>query len=134
VYRLYHQIRCNNTTQANADRIAALFALNPRNATHLIRLIIDATSAVDNKTKWRWTQALRFAWHQRRNWEHIADFLRLHGGIAGCARDFAALTAHPPRGFVAVGGPQRFPRVPLYVDKDLLTSAGERLAHCLTKA
>jgi hypothetical protein len=125
VYRLYRRLRRKKAAKKSARRIAALFDINIRKDAHPIRAIIDATSNADGKTKWRWTQALRYAWRERHAWTDLSDFLRHHGGAAGCARDLAALTAHPPRGFVAIGGPERFPRVPLYIEKELLTADGE---------
>jgi hypothetical protein len=65
--------------------------LRERKRIHLIRMIIDATSRADNKTKSRWTRALRYAWHERREWKRLATFLQEHGGPAGCAARFAAL-------------------------------------------
>jgi hypothetical protein len=63
---------------------------------HLIRIIIDATSRADKKTKSRWTRALRYAWHERREWKHLATFFEEFGGPAGCAARFAALKANKP--------------------------------------
>jgi hypothetical protein len=125
VYRLYRRLRRRKAAKQSARRIAALFALKIRKDSHPMRVIIDATSNADAKTKWRWSQGLRYAWRERHTWTDFSAFLRDHGGAAGCARDFAALTGHPPRGFVAVGGPERLPRVPLYIDKDLLAADGE---------
>jgi hypothetical protein len=125
VYRLYRRLRRRRAAQQAAARIAALFGLKIRKGTHALRVIIDATSRADKKTKSRWTQALRYAWQQRHTWTDFADFFRDHGGAAGCAREFAALTPRPPRGCVASGGDRRRPRVPLYIDKRLLTADGE---------
>jgi hypothetical protein len=68
-----------------------LFGL--RKQKHPIRVIIDATSAADNKTKSRWTRALRYAWRKRKAWEDLKSFLRENSGPAGCAEQFAAV--HP---------------------------------------
>jgi hypothetical protein len=56
------------------------------------RLIIDATSTADIKTKSRWTRALRYAWRERSAWTDLEAFLRKNGGPAGCATQFAAIT------------------------------------------
>jgi hypothetical protein len=125
VYRLYRHLRRKKAAKQTARRIAALFDLKIRTDAHPIRVIIDATSNADSKTKWRWTQALRYAWHERHAWTDFAAFLRDHGGAAGCARDLAALTGQPPRGFVAISGPDRRPHVPLYIAKGLLAADGE---------
>jgi hypothetical protein len=67
-----------------------------RKGIHQIRMIIDATSRADNKTKSRWTRALRYAWHERREWKRLATFFEEHGGPTGCAARFAALKANKP--------------------------------------
>jgi hypothetical protein len=59
----------------------------------LIRVIIDTTSTADNKTKSRWTRALRYAWRERGHWTDLQTFLKQNGGPAGCAERFAAV--HP---------------------------------------
>jgi hypothetical protein len=96
VYRLYRRFRRRRVAQKSAERIAKLFGLTIRNGTHPIRVFIDATSTADNKTKWRWTQALRFAWAERHAWTTLPTFVRNYGGAAGCAAECSARTAHPP--------------------------------------
>jgi hypothetical protein len=72
----------------------SLLSPRQRKGIHLIRMIIDASSGADNKTKSRWTRALRYAWRERREWKHLTTFLQEHGGPAGCAARFAALKAN----------------------------------------
>ena len=72
-------------------RLISLLGPRQRNGTHLIRMIFDATSRADNKTKSRWTRALRYAWHERREWKRLETFFQEHGGPAGCAARLAAL-------------------------------------------
>jgi hypothetical protein len=93
VFHLYVQLRRRNQAKTSARRLAKLFGLRTQNRTHPIRVIIDATSTADLKTKSRWTRALRYAWRERKTWTDLKSFLRENGGPAGCATQFAAV--HP---------------------------------------
>ena len=95
VFELYVQLRRRNQAKPSARRIAKLFGLRKQNRTHPIRVIIDATSTADLKTKSRWSRALRYAWRERKTWKDLGSFLRENGGPAGCADQFAAIN---PRG------------------------------------
>jgi hypothetical protein len=75
----------------NAVLIARLFGLRQQNRANPIRVIIDATSTADNKTKSRWTRAVCYAWRKRRAWSDLTRFLWENGGHAGCAQQFAAI-------------------------------------------
>lgn len=59
--------------------------------THLISVIIAATSAEDKRTQSRWAQALRYAWKYRERRGHLSltEFFGKNGGVAGCARKFS---------------------------------------------
>jgi hypothetical protein len=94
VLRLYRRLRRSNHAKNVGQNIISLLGLRQRKGRHLIRMIIDATSRADNKTKSRWTRALRYAWHERREWKHLETFLQEHGCPAGCAARFAALKAN----------------------------------------
>jgi hypothetical protein len=57
-----------------------------------LRIVLDATSTADLKTRSRMGRALRYVFNHQKNWrprEMLARFLREHGGIAGCARKIA---------------------------------------------
>jgi hypothetical protein len=92
VFELYVQLRRTRQAKKSARLIAKLFGLRKQNGTHPIRVIIDATSTTDLKSRSRWTRALRYAWRERRTWTDLDAFLRENGGPAGCARQFAAIT------------------------------------------
>jgi hypothetical protein len=92
VFELYVQLRRRNRAKPSARRIAKLIGLRKQNRTHPIRVIIDATSTADLKTRSRWSRALRYAWRERK-WKDLGSFLRENGGPAGCASQFAAV--HP---------------------------------------
>ena len=90
VFELYVQLRRTKQAKSWARHIGKLFGLRKQNRAHPIRVIIDATSTTDLKTKSRWSRALRYAWHERRKWTDLDAFLRENGGPAGCADQFAA--------------------------------------------
>ena len=91
VFDLYVRLRRRNQAKPSARRIAKLFGLRNQKCSHCIRVIIDATSTADLKTKSRWSRALRYAWRERRTWKDLGSFLRENGGPAGCADQFAAM-------------------------------------------
>lgn len=93
VFELYVQLRRTKQAKLASIRIAQLFRLSNQKRTHPIRVIIDATSTADIKTKSRWSRALRYAWRQRKIWTDLKSFLRENGGPAGCGARFAAI--HP---------------------------------------
>ena len=115
VFKFYELLRRKNEARMSADRIAELFGIRTQKHTHSIRVIIEATSAADVKTKSRWCRALRFAWRERKRWKKFRAFLESNGGPAGCAAKFAAL--HPqhsriPANAVRINGMDRVPTLP----------------------
>jgi hypothetical protein len=91
VFELYVQLRRTKQAKQSAKSIAKLFRLRKQDRTHPIRVIIDATSRADLKTRSRWTRALRYTWRERRTWRDLRTLLRENGGPAGCADQFAAI-------------------------------------------
>jgi hypothetical protein len=91
VLSFYRLLRRNREARRSADRIAHLFCIPRQERTHPIRVIIDATSAADEKTKSRWARSLRYAWYGRRFWKDLNELFRSNGGPAGCAEEYAAL-------------------------------------------
>jgi hypothetical protein len=59
-------LRRTKQAKKAATCIAKLFGLRKQNRTHCIRVIIDATSTADIKTRSRWTRALKYAWRGRK--------------------------------------------------------------------
>jgi hypothetical protein len=96
VLEVYVQLRRTKQAKKAATRIAKLFQLRNQKCTHPIRVIIDATSTADLKTRSRWSRALRYAWRERRAWTDLTSFLRKNGGPAGCAEQFAAIRGKYP--------------------------------------
>jgi hypothetical protein len=93
VLEIYVQLRPSNRAKPWARRVGKLFGLRKQNRTHPIRVIIDATSTADLKTRSRWSRALRYAWRERKTWKDLRSFLRENGGPAGCADRFAAINS-----------------------------------------
>jgi hypothetical protein len=91
VFDLYIRLRRKKQANKAATLIAKLFGLRNQKRAHPIRVIIDATSTTDLKTRSRWSRALRYAWRQRKTWKGLGSFLRENGGPAGCADQFAAV-------------------------------------------
>jgi hypothetical protein len=91
VFEFYVQLRRRNEAKPLARRMAELFGLRSQKRTHPIRVIIDATSTADIKTRSRWTRALRYAWRERKAWADLTLFLRENSGPAWCADQFAAI-------------------------------------------
>ncbi len=96
VFELYVRLRRTGQAKRAARLIAKFFGLRNQKRTHPIRVIIDATSTADLKTKSRWTRALRYAWRERKTWTDFTSFLRENGGPAGCAKQFAAIKRKDP--------------------------------------
>jgi hypothetical protein len=121
VYRLYDRLRRNRATNTGVRRqLTGYQASCGHKRNHPIRTILDATSSVDNKTKSRWTRALRFAWHERKRWTKFETLLIQYGGIAGCADQYAAL--HPKYGKDSITYRDPVGRVYLVVSKSLARS------------
>jgi hypothetical protein len=76
VFGLYVQLRRTEQAKKAATLIAKLFDLQKQKGAHPIRVIIDATSTADDKTKSRWTRALRYAWRERRTWSDLGSWIR----------------------------------------------------------
>jgi hypothetical protein len=90
VFELYVQLKRTKHAKKAARLIAKLFGLRNHKRSHPIRVIIDATSTADIKTKSRWSRALRYTWRERKTWIDLGSFWE-NGGPAGCARQFAAI-------------------------------------------
>lgn len=130
VFSQYATWKCAGVQDRAAKRLAKVAGLARRQVRHPIRVIIDATSTADRRTKSRWCRALRYAWrgHRRRK-QDLFDCLDAQGGITGCASRWADLHAHKrtPPGYVRVGGEDRFPKIPFFIGKELLNEYGDYL-------
>jgi hypothetical protein len=120
VLDFYARLRRNNKAKISADRVAELFGIRKRKGTHSIRVLIDATSSADEKTKSRWTRALRYAWREREHWKKLPEFMLLNGGPAGAAAKWSALRSRTPPDSVRIGGKNRVPKIPMFANVELL--------------
>jgi hypothetical protein len=91
VHSVYAGLRRRKWARLGAKVLTSLCNLPARRDRHPIRAIIDASTLreADVKAKSRATQALRYAWRQRGQWDDIIDFFQRNGGVAGCAAKFA---------------------------------------------
>jgi hypothetical protein len=91
VHNAYASLRRRKWARRGAKVLNSLYKLPARRDRHPIRAIIDASTlpSADAKAKSRATQALRFAWSQRGEWNDIVDFVQRNGGVSGCATRFA---------------------------------------------
>jgi hypothetical protein len=96
IFDFYRRLKRSGNARSSASRIAKLFSILPRKRTHPIRILIDVSSAADEKTRSRWCRALRYAWHERTRWTDIREFWRENHGAVGAAARWSAL--HSPKG------------------------------------
>jgi hypothetical protein len=75
VFELYVQLRRTKQAKKAARLIAKLYGFHNQKRAHPIRVIIDATSTADIKTRSRWSRALKYAWRERRTWTDLDAFL-----------------------------------------------------------
>jgi hypothetical protein len=90
LYQVYLELRSRRIARKATRRIAKQMHLSIRSNSHPIRILIEATVvAEDNRTKSRWTQALKYAAGWRQRPERLNWFFKECRGIAGCARKYA---------------------------------------------
>ena len=94
VYRVYLEFPSRRTAKQATRRIAKRMHLSIRRNSHPIRILIEASAvAEDNRTKSRWTQALKYASGWRQPAKRLKWFFEVTGGIAGSARKYTDLQA-----------------------------------------
>jgi hypothetical protein len=126
VFDLYAEWKRAGSARVPANRVVRFAGLTRKSDRHPLRILIDATSTADRKSKSRWTQALRFAWRERHQWRDLEQYLCGSGGISVSASKWAEQNAwkRTPPGYVRIGG-NHFPLVPLFVDVKLLDRYGD---------
>lgn len=87
VYNFFRRLRRRGVARDTARRLTTILGLDSRDDAHPLRVLLDASSTADSKTKSRWTQGLRYVWRRRNTWTDFTAFVHAHGGIAGCAKD-----------------------------------------------
>lgn len=125
-FSLYRSLHEADLSLVGAGRLAKLAGIRPSPRQHSLRIIIDAASKADRRTKSRWMRALRYAWLKRKKYRSLQACFKDNGGIAGCADKWAELRAaeRTPPGCVRIGGEHRFPKIPYYVGVELLSPNG----------
>jgi hypothetical protein len=83
VFELYVQLRRTKQAKNAATRIAKWFGFHNQKRAHPIRVIIDATSTADLKTKSRWSRALKYAWRERKHGQTLDRSCRKTAGLLG---------------------------------------------------
>ena len=92
VYEVFLEFEEKEISKQAGRRIIKLLQLTINKKSHVVRVLIEASAGrEDNRTKIKWTNALRHA----HGWLQPPDRLEWHfgasGGIAGCAAKFALL-------------------------------------------
>lgn len=87
IYRAFIEFNKIGMSKKIGRRLVKLLDLPINRSSHLIRVLVEAASGTeDNRTKIKWSQALRYAhgWMQRP--ERLEWFFEVNKGISGCAR------------------------------------------------
>jgi hypothetical protein len=92
VYETYLGLRSRRIAKTATRRIAKRMHLGLRRNSHPIRVLIEASaSGEDNRTKSRWTQALKYAHGWLQPPDRLTWFFDVNGGISGAAAKYAKL-------------------------------------------
>ncbi len=92
VYRVYRHFESLGVSEKVARKIVKRLKLPIKRKSHLIRVLIEASVGTeDNRTKIKWTNALRYAFGWLQQPERLAWFFEVNGGIAGCVTKYAFL-------------------------------------------
>ena len=86
VYDVFLEFERRDISKKAGRRIIRLFDLPINRKSHLIRVLIEATAgAEDDRTKIKWTKALRYAHGWRKGSQDIEQLFGENEGISGCA-------------------------------------------------
>jgi hypothetical protein len=92
VYQVYLELRSRRIARKATRRIAKRMHLGTRKNSHPIRILIEASAGgEDNRTKSRWTQALKYAHGWLQPPDRLTWFFEKNGGISGSAGKYALL-------------------------------------------
>ena len=92
VLRMYWSWEDDGARKTRREKVAKLYGIPARKGRKGLHVLIEATSQQNSQTKNRWVQALQFAAKHRPGIEKkgFEAFCQANGGIAGCAREWAA--------------------------------------------
>jgi len=101
---MYWSWEDDGARKTRREKVGKLYGIPARKSRKGLHVLVEATSKQNSQTKNRWIQALQFAATRRAQIEQegFGEFCRANGGIAGCARKWAARkrglkTARVPR-------------------------------------
>jgi len=87
IYRVYTGWKRRKIAKRSASRLAYEMNIFRRKGMSPIRVLIEATLPdADFKQKSRWVRALEHAYSENVPAKGFRQFVRRHGGLAGCAR------------------------------------------------
>jgi hypothetical protein len=98
LHSAYRKFDCEGHLDAQSFLLAGKLDLHWNSKTPALKILLEATTSIDEKLRSRWLRALQYAEVQRHDWyprKSLTDFLLENGGIAGSARKIAK-----PRQFV----------------------------------
>jgi hypothetical protein len=87
VYRIYRGWRYRKIAKRSARLLAGELSITRRKSTSSIRVLIEATMpGADLRQKSRWVRALEYISSEDIPTREFRKFVRVNGGLAGCAR------------------------------------------------
>ncbi len=87
VYRVYFDWKCRKIAKRSARKLANELSIVRRKGMNPIRVLIEAIlPEADFKQKSRWVRALEYVYSENVSPSQFRNFVRNHGGVAGCAR------------------------------------------------
>ena len=87
VFRIYVDWKSRKIAKRSARTLADKTNIVRRKGMSPIRVLIEATlPKADFKQKSRWVRALEYVYSQNISVKEFQQFIRRHGGFAGCAR------------------------------------------------
>ena len=117
VLQLYERLRRTSRVKKWCLYLKTEYDASHARQADLMRLLIEATSDADSKTKSRWARAGRYIWKTTKTSVGVVEFLIANGGPAGCADKLAAVKPSGMRRYVRFG--TRILPVPLYIHPEL---------------
>jgi len=92
VLKVYWSWKDDGARKTGRARVRKLYGIPARKGQKTLHVLVAATSKQQSRTKNRWVQGLQFAAKQRHRIEKkgFEAFCQANGGIAGCAREWAA--------------------------------------------
>ena len=115
--QFYERLRRTGRVRHWVEVIKTEYDVSHARQADLMRLLIEATSNADTKTKSRWTRALRYVWKSTGTSVGVVEYLIANGGPAGVAEKHAALKPAGMRRYVRFHAAGQI-RVPLFIHPD----------------